>query len=69
MMTIGIEHTSDGWELNYAYNDGPACLAPYDERIVYRTKADAERARDEEIAATRAWNRVGLADAPHIDAY
>lgn len=35
--------------------------------IVYPTKAAAQAAADEINATVTAWNRAGLADAPHLD--
>lgn len=67
-MQIGIDKSDLGWELTYAYNDGPAAFGA-DGSPVYRTRALAVIARNEEIAAARAWDRAGLADAPHLDAY
>ena len=68
-MQIGIDKTERGWELTYAYNGGPAAFGPENESEVYPTRAVAAQARDHQEAEARAWDRTGLADAPHMDAY
>lgn len=66
-MRIGIEKSERGWELTYSYNNGPFAMGPEEESAAYATRAEAEDARDREVAALNAWNRRGLADAPHAD--
>mgnify|MGYP001597479266 FL=1 len=66
-MQIGVDKTERGWELTYSYDGGPAACGPEEESNVYATRAEAEIAAEQERALDRAWNRAGLADAPHMD--
>ena len=66
-MQIIVVETEHGWELGYSFNGGPVACGPEEESEVYSTKQAAIIAADDEIAKTRAWDRAGLADAPHTD--
>ena len=68
-MRVAIDKTDRGWELIYSYNSGPFCLGPEEESEAYATKAEALAACMQIAAAHRVWDRAGLADAPHMDAY
>ena len=65
---VGVGQTERGWELTFAYNDGPAAFGPEEESDVYETEALAWEAAKLCVAEHNAWNRRGLADAPHMDA-
>mgnify|MGYP001568903104 CR=1 FL=1 len=54
--------TESGWEIW----DGVAFEA---DSIVFATRAAAKQAAEMANAETAAWNRAGLADAPHLDAF
>ena len=63
MMKLGIGRSEHGWEITY---DG--IFAPECEALVYATEGEARAACERMAAEWRAWDRRGLADAPHIDA-
>jgi hypothetical protein len=67
-MQIGVDKSERGWELTYSYNGGPFCMGPEESSRVYATRTKAEQAADRATAEYDAWNRRGLADAPHMDA-
>ena len=67
-MRIGVDKTERGWELIYSFNGSPFCVGPEEESVVYNTRAEAEEARQRALGEMRAWERSGLADAPHMDA-
>ena len=53
-----------GWELYDGFAFGPE-----NESDVYATRAECQAACDQANAESAEWNRRGLADAPHLDAY
>ena len=62
--TLRPSKSERGWEIYDGFAFGPES-----ESTVYATRAECQAACDRANAEIAAWNRRGLADAPHLDAF
>lgn len=62
-MRLDVAQSERGWEVTYDDVFGPA-----EETPAFATEAEARQQCEREAAEWHAWNRRGLADAPHMDA-
>lgn len=60
-----MKPTPQKWPEGWLIFDGFAA----EPQPVYASRAECQRAIDDMQAAAAAWDRAGLADAPHFDAY
>ena len=63
-MILNVDKSERGWEVTYDGIFGPECEEP-----AFKTKGEAVERCERLAAEIRAWNRSGLSDAPHIDAF
>lgn len=69
MRHLRVGKTERGWEIAYSIDGAEFSFAPLEESTVYPTQQEATLAAERELAEWRTWNRRGLADAPHLDAF
>ena len=62
-MELNVGESERGWEVTYDGIFGPEEGTPF-----FATEGEARVQCEREAAAALAWDRAGLADAPHMDA-
>lgn len=63
MANLNVAKSERGWEVTYE-----GIFGPEDETPFFATEGEARAECERQAAEMRAWNRAGLADAPHMDA-